>query len=170
MEQINRHDLEKYFPGASASVVAANSKGVSSADTGNPRPHSVIQKQQDVDSSKPESIGPCAPVGKSETGGEGIQHSQDEADDVNYETGLPGGDGTDRGQFRVTITVRFSNRRRTDLSGKLDTILDCLVNVQRRLLGSDSRNSHQGGTSRAGSGGGDDNNSKAVRKYGKISF
>jgi hypothetical protein len=79
------------------------------------------------------------------------------ADD--HKTGISEGDGADRPKYHVTITVRFSNRRRTDLSGKLDTLLDCLVHASRRLLGDDSADRDPRRTVRKGPGGRDDNDS-----------
>lgn len=94
---------------------------------GNP----VVQKQQNADCEIPErqSVGPTA---------------------VDNQAGISESDGANNLQHRCTITVRFSNHRRTDLSGKLDTILDCLVHARRRLLGEDTGNRDKGGTVRKG--------------------
>jgi len=92
------------------------------ADIGGQGHDSELQKQQNVD---------CEITQRQAVG----------ATVVDHEAGIPGGYETDREQFRVTITFRFSNQRRTDLSGKLDTILDCIVHARRRLLGDNPTNS-----------------------------
>jgi hypothetical protein len=170
MENITSDEIRKHFPGASASVVAANSKGIPPADTGNPRPYPIVQKQQDADTPKPQGDGESNQVGQLEASVAGDDCAENEAHDAYNETSLPGGDGADDKQFRVTITVRFSNRRRTDLSGKLDTILDAIIRSRRRCLGDDTGDRHKGGTGGRGQRGSDDNNSKAVRKYGRVPF
>lgn len=52
----------------------------------------------------------------------------------NHQAGVSGDHANDGGRFRATIVVRFPTNRRTDLSGKLDTILDCIIRARGRLL------------------------------------
>jgi len=87
------------------------------------RPHPVVQEQQNAD----------------RQGSVGTTIAPPLADN---QAGISGGYGTDGIQHRVTIIVRFSTHRRTDLSGNLDTILDCIVRARRRLLGEDTGNRH----------------------------
>jgi hypothetical protein len=80
------------------------------------------------------------------------------------EAGISGGDAADYGRFRVTVVFRFSNRRRTDLSGKLDTILDCLVHARRRLLGDDTGDTDKRRKVRGRKRGGSNYNREAVKE------
>lgn len=59
-------------------------------------------------------------------------------------------DGSNHGQFRVTASFRFSDRRRRDSHGAYETVIDCLVAATRRLLDADTQNTNKRRTVRAG--------------------
>lgn len=115
-----------------------------SPSAGNQRRNSELQKQQDGDSQSAErqTLGPSL---------------------ADYQAGISATDERDNGQYRITIKVRFSTRRRTDLSGKLDTILDCLIAARRRCLGIHTGNQDNRRTVRAWARGRNRDNRAAVK-------
>jgi len=48
-------------------------------------------------------------------------------------------DGKVHPKFRVTIILRYADRRRRDIDGSASTILDCLVTATRRFAAMDTR-------------------------------
>lgn len=111
---------------------------------------SQLQEQQNVDTSIVQS-GDGSIGARQLGGGEGnVNGGNQETDSDDNQAGISATDGDDDCQHRITITVRFSNRLRTDLSGKLDTILDCIVRARRRLLDKAPGNPHSSGAMRAG--------------------
>jgi len=61
-------------------------------------------------------------------------------------------DGVGHPQFRITVTLRFSDYRRKDPDGCLATIMDCLTHAVGRLVGLVSGNPREKRTVRARSG------------------
>ena len=128
---MNADEFRRAFPQASADVIRRNSDDA--AEAASQGHHPQFQKQQNADcqDSKRATIGSPSPY---------------------HQAGVSAGYGVDGLQHRVTITVHFSNHRRTDLSGKLDTILDCIVRARRRLLGDDTGHPDSRGTVRGRKG------------------
>lgn len=128
------------------------------------RENPQLQKQQDVDKAVSEdAAGSVEPGGHRADSGLGDGVGQ-EAHPDDYQAGVSADDGRDDCQHRVTIVVRFSNRLRTDLSGKLDTILDCLVRARRRLLDKAAGNYDPSRTVRAGKRGSNNRDRAAVKQ------
>lgn len=77
---------------------------------------------------------------KRQTAGTPLFDNQPEAPEV---------DGSDHPKFRVTATLRFSDRRRRDSHGAYETLADCLIAAARRLLDANTGDGHKGRTVRA---------------------
>jgi hypothetical protein len=63
-----------------------------------------------------------------------------------HPTGFAKGDGQDGGLYRITVALRFCDKRRRDMDGCLCTILDCIMRARRRLLGTSAGDSPESGT------------------------
>lgn len=124
-----------------------------------------LQKQQDDHSTVQQTDSDGPGHGGSEGSQSGPESVPGQAAVNDNQAGISGGDESNDFQYRVTITIRFSNRRRTDLPGKLDTILDCIVRATRRLLDQDTGYRNQGGAVRSGGRGSNDNDPKTVKGW-----
>lgn len=74
-----------------------------------------------------------------------------------YETRARQMDGPGHPQYRVSITLRFSDYRRKDPDGCVATLMDCLTDAVGRLLGVGARIERPKRTVRTGRRRGDDN-------------
>lgn len=100
---MTRNEILRRYPNASESFIKANL----TVDTGDSR--TIVQKPQ-ADCAGPQRQ--IAVAGDKEG-----RKEMDEHDD---------------GKYRVTITVRCSDRIRRDLDGCAATLLDCLINATGR--------------------------------------
>lgn len=138
------------------------------AHIGDSRQDPELQEQQDADKAVSEGAVAGFSLGEYPIDNGAIESVPEEASDDDNAARLSAPDGSDDCQHRITITVRFSNRLRTDLSGKLDTILDCIVRARRRLLDKITGDTHSSGTVRAGKRGSQRHHREIVR--GKVPF
>jgi hypothetical protein len=134
-------------------------------DTGE---NSLVQKLQNDPDAVDEGIGSGSGLVRHRQDSSGAKRVQAQKTIPDHETGVSTPDGGNDHRFRVSIKIRFSNWRRTDLSGKLDTILDCLVHARRRLLGDDTTSGGTGGTVRSRPGGRKHHSGAVVK--GKVPF
>jgi len=114
---------------AAGFVAGPNGQYYKVPDSGGQGKHPVFQEQQNAPDQDAQR----------QTTGQATPH---------HEAGISEANSGDRGQFRITITVRFSDRRRTDLDGKLSALCDCIVRARRRLLDTSTGDSHPRGTLR----------------------
>ena len=89
-------------------------------------------------------------------------HDQDQVDAVHLGEGVAV-DGASENAFRISVTFRFSDKRRRDADGSLSTLFDCLIGSVRRLLDAMPGNPHKVRPGGKGKGRRNDNDRKTVK-------